>query len=188
MFVLLLIQLLITLLTVISFSPLHTHTQICRLTGASRVSRLSKAHRLSMITKNTSTKQLEKQLESLFSSNEMTGRGAKASTKVLDEVNEIITQLENNSNRIKNPIDSKLIDGCWRLIYTSSPGTNSPIQRSFTAFDGVTIYQIVNLVDTTKSYLSNNQPDVSNVVCFGKNGRLRVTALASTVSSNYSAA
>ena len=60
-------------------------------------------------------------------------------------------------------------------------GTNSPIQRTFTAIDSVSIYQIVNLINTNASFLPNQLPDVSNIVCFGDKARLRVTALASTV-------
>ena len=74
-----------------------------------------------------------------------------------------------------------MIDGCWKLLYTSSPGTNSPIQRTFTGIEAFSIYQVVNLINTTNSFLPNQLPDVSNIVCFGTTGRLRVTALASTV-------
>ena len=74
----------------------------------------------------------------------------------------------------------KGLDGC-KLLYTSSPGTNSPIQRTFTAFDGVSVYQVVNAIDTENSFLPDKLPDVSNTVCFGETARLRVTALASTV-------
>lgn len=34
------------------------------------------------------------------------------------------------------PTASPLLDGRWRLLYTSRPGTASPIQRTFTAVDG----------------------------------------------------
>ena len=128
------------------------------------------------------TKVTEQQLlKILENSEENKGRGAKLSANILGDIEEAIAKLESSTASIQNPIESPYIDGCWKLLYTSSPGTNSPIQRTFTAFDGVSVYQVVNVLDSTKSFLPNNVPDVSNIVCFGDTSRLRVTALASTV-------
>ena len=33
------------------------------------------------------------------------------------------------------PTDSRQLDGRWRLLFTTRPGTASPIQRTFTAVD-----------------------------------------------------
>lgn len=114
------------------------------------------------------------------------GRGAKLSGEALEIIENNINLLENGKS-IANPTSSPVLDGCWKLLYTSSPGTNSPIQRTFTSFDGVSVYQIVNTVNTKNSFLPDSLPDVSNTVCFGESTRLRVTALASTVTSNISA-
>jgi hypothetical protein len=109
------------------------------------------------------------------------GRGAKTSKETLDAIESAILTLE-GAQSVPNPTDSPILDGCWKLLYTSSPGTNSPIQRTFTSFDGVSVYQVINLFDTDGSFLPQKLPDVSNTVCFGDSARLRVTAIASTVS------
>lgn len=120
-------------------------------------------------------------LRILENSDAVGGRGAKLSPETLSKIESDINFLE-DARSIPNPTDSPILDGCWKLLYTSSPGTNSPIQRTFTSFDGVTVYQVVNTINTQNSFLPDQQPDVSNTVCFGDSARLRVTALASTVS------
>ena len=130
----------------------------------------------------SATKQSELNLLKILENTDVvTGRGAKLSAETLSEIESAILYLE-NSKSIPNPTDSEALDGCWKLLYTSSPGTNSPIQRTFTSFDGVSVYQILNTKNTKNSFLPDGVPDVSNTVCFGNNARLRVTAIASTVS------
>ena len=107
------------------------------------------------------------------------GRGARATIEEDILVKDLVKKLENLGTR-RSPTKSESIDGSWKLLYTSTPSTNSPIQRTFTAIDGFSIFQVVNILNTSNSFLAG-QPDVSNVVCFGNNARLRVTALASTV-------
>ena len=109
----------------------------------------------------------------------LNGRGTDASIQQTLEIETKIDQLERKIN-IENPTKSAILDGCWRLLYTSSPGTNSPIQRTFTSSDQVLIFQVVNLIDSKASFLEGS-PDISNIVCFSDIARLRVTALASTV-------
>ena len=121
---------------------------------------------------------IEKKLvESL---NSLDARGAKANTTTISLIDGYVSSLENFKG-IKSPVKSKEIDGCWKLLYTSSPGTNSPIQRTVTATSSVSVYQVINLIDTSNSFLDDKSPDVSNTVCIGDKCRLRVTALASTV-------
>ncbi|KAJ1440261.1 hypothetical protein B484DRAFT_323088 [Ochromonadaceae sp. CCMP2298] len=127
---------------------------------------------------NGKTAQAEEELARLLAISSAEGRGAQSSLETLDAIAATILILE-GANPTKEPVNSELIDGCWKLLYTSSPGTNSPIQKTFTAFNGVSIYQVVNLIDQTGSFLSGKR-DVSNTVCFGDRARLRVTALAST--------
>lgn len=72
------------------------------------------------------------------------------------------------------PAASPLIEGRWRLLYTSRPGTASPIQRTFTGVDAFTVYQEI-------SYDPDSTPKVNNIVDFGPSvGYLKVEAEAST--------
>ena len=116
------------------------------------------------------------------------GRKGLENDSLYGKIEELIAKLET----FQTSSDSfKLIDGCWKLVYTSTPGTNSPIQRTFTALDSVSIFQVVNAFNTSGSFLQDKEgqslPDVSNTVCFfiGNStspvARLRVTALASTL-------
>lgn len=124
----------------------------------------------------SSNSDIEQQLIDLLKT--VSGRGSKISDS-LPLINEKIDYLD-NARGIKNPSRAVELDGCWKLLFTSSPKTNSPIQRTVTALDGVSVYQVVNVVNTSNSFLPG-QPDVSNTVCFGESARLRVTALASTI-------
>ena len=113
------------------------------------------------------------------------GRGAKENndqSEVFRSIEASIARLEESTSDLKNynPITDD-IDGTWRLLYTSSPGTNSPIQKTVTGFSGVSIYQVINIKNRSGSFLKDKVPDVSNTVVFNDlDARLRVTALAST--------
>ena len=126
----------------------------------------------------------ETKLLQLLESDDVKGRGKISTTETSQTIEDLINKLELSSLSTAKPIQSPLLDGTWKLLYTSSPGTNSPIQRTFTASEKVTVFQVINLLQSKSSFLPNNQPDVSNIVCFGDSARLRVTALASTVSIN----
>ncbi|KAF2286291.1 hypothetical protein GH714_013313 [Hevea brasiliensis] len=52
----------------------------------------------------------------------------------------------------------RLIEGCWQLMFTTRPGTASPIQRTFVGVDFFSVFQDV--------YLRTNDPRVSNIVRF----------------------
>lgn len=113
------------------------------------------------------------------------GRGARLTELETQDITATIERLESKQagNNNYNPIAQPHLNGCWKLLYTSSPGTNSPIQRTFTSFDQVSIFQTINLKpynDPTASFLEPSLPEVSNTVCFGETARLRVTAMAST--------
>ena len=43
---------------------------------------------------------------------------------------------------LQAPTASDQINGRWRLLYTSKPGTASPIQRTFTGQDAFSIFQV----------------------------------------------
>lgn len=110
----------------------------------------------------------------------VSGRGRTASVEVQREIEQLIGILEDAGSAQKR--DDDVLEGVWRLLYTSTPGnTASPIQRSLTGFDGVAIFQVIDL--KRPSFLGNGLPTVSNTVVFGEGqSRLRVTALASTLS------
>lgn len=110
----------------------------------------------------------------------VSGRGRTASLEVQREIEQLIGTLEQAGLSQKR--DDNVLEGVWRLLYTSTPGnTASPIQRSLTGFDGVSIFQVIDL--KRPSFLGDGLPTVSNTVVFGEGqSRLRVTALASTLS------
>ncbi|OAY83119.1 putative plastid-lipid-associated protein 12, chloroplastic [Ananas comosus] len=72
---------------------------------------------------------------------------------------------------VPDPTSSSLIEGCWQLIFTTRPGTASPIQRTFVGVDFFKIFQEV--------YLRTDDPRVSNIVMFSDAiGELKVEAAA----------
>ena len=106
----------------------------------------------------------------------VTGRGKEGMTaETQTRFDAAVARLESpsNSTGIAQPSESPLLEGRWRLLYTSRPGTASPIQRSFTAVDAFTIYQEIILSNATT-------PRVNNIVDFGDTGYLKVEAEAST--------
>jgi len=71
------------------------------------------------------------------------------------------------------PTAAPELNGRWRLLFTSKPGTNSPIQRTFTSVDAFSIFQDITLD-------AERLPLIVNVVEFGEWGVLRVEAEANT--------
>lgn len=59
-------------------------------------------------------------------------------------MNEAVEALEANGG-IPEAASSPSVDGKWRLIFTTTPGTASPVQRSFVGVDGFAIYQDIDL-------------------------------------------
>jgi PAP_fibrillin len=105
----------------------------------------------------------------------LSGRGSSGSDDAKRKVNDLIAQLESSNGGVRGAACAASVDGIWRLIYTSTPGTASPIQRSFVGVDSFGIYQNIELYDLEKP------ATVTNVVDFGPSiGRLDVKALAST--------
>ncbi|KAL1343336.1 hypothetical protein AAHE18_09G222000 [Arachis hypogaea] len=73
---------------------------------------------------------------------------------------------------VPDPTKSNLIEGRWQLIFTTRPGTASPIQRTFVGVDFFSVFQEV--------YLQTNDPRVCNIVSFSDAiGELKVEAAAS---------
>ena len=114
---------------------------------------------------------LEKNLLSKLK--DVKGRGNLDIDLVTNEIESIIEELEESKGSLKDPIRQiKTLNGIWKLLYTSSPKTNSPIQRTITSYDSLSVYQNVDLL---------NKNCISNVVCLSEKARLRVSATISTV-------
>ena len=85
-----------------------------------------------------------------------------------------VKRLELIGESMQNKADNTNIDGCWKLLYTSTPtNSQSPVQKAFTTSSLFNIFQVVQINDVDK-------PIISNVVVYKQLGRLRVTALAAT--------
>ncbi|XP_057483872.1 probable plastid-lipid-associated protein 12, chloroplastic [Actinidia eriantha] len=123
----------------------------------------------------------QKELEDNFSFNEqenslvnaligIQGRGRSASPQQLQEV-ECAVQVLERLEGVPDPTSSNLIEGRWQLMFTTRPGTASPIQRTFVGVDFFSVFQEV--------YLQTNDPRVSNIVRFSDAiGELKVEASA----------
>ncbi len=80
---------------------------------------------------------------------------------------------QHDRHPVPDPTTLPAIDGKWRLLYTSRPGSASPIQRTFTGVEAFSIFQQIDLAGAT--------PRVNNIVDFGERfGYLIVQAEAST--------
>ncbi|GAV88454.1 PAP_fibrillin domain-containing protein [Cephalotus follicularis] len=99
------------------------------------------------------------------------GRGRSASPQQLNDVESAVKILEGLEG-IPDPTSSSLIEGSWQLMFTTRPGTASPIQRTFVGVDFFSVFQEI--------YLQTNDPRVSNIVKFSDViGELKVEAAAS---------
>ncbi|KAK4380704.1 hypothetical protein RND71_002566 [Anisodus tanguticus] len=98
------------------------------------------------------------------------GRGRSASPQQLQEVERAVKVLE-GSEGVSEPTSTSLIEGRWQLMFTTRPGSASPIQRTFVGVDSFSVFQEV--------FLKTNDPRVSNIVKFSEAiGELKVEALA----------
>ncbi|KAJ0872173.1 putative plastid-lipid-associated protein [Helianthus annuus] len=98
------------------------------------------------------------------------GRGRSASPEQLKAVERAVQALEANKG-VADPTSSSLIEGRWQLIFTTRPGSASPIQRTFVGVDLFSVFQEI--------YLRTNDPRVSNIVKFSDAiGELKVEAAA----------
>ncbi|KAF9587658.1 hypothetical protein IFM89_004490 [Coptis chinensis] len=89
----------------------------------------------------------------------------------LQDVESAVQALEAQQG-VSDPTSSNLIEGRWKLIFTTRPGTASPIQRTFVGVDVFNVFQEV--------YLRTEDPRVSNIVQFSDAvGELKVEAAAS---------
>ena len=73
---------------------------------------------------------------------------------------------------MQDPTNSPLLEGRWRLLFTTRPGSASPIQKTFVGVDAFTVYQEVLLSSAEKAR-------VNNIVDFGaKIGTLKASCFA----------
>ena len=72
--------------------------------------------------------------------------------------------------RCAAPTTLPSISGKWRLLYTSRPGSASPIQRTFTGVEAFSIFQQIDL--------ASEQPRVNNIVSQRRRARARGRAPA----------
>lgn len=101
------------------------------------------------------------------------GRGSQDLTlQRKEEFDAAVAQLEEEAG-VTAPTSNPGLNGRWRLLFTSKPGTNSPVQRTFTSVDAFSIFQDVSLD-------AEGLPLIVNVVEFGQWGVLRVEAEANT--------
>eukprot|EP01026_Neomeris_dumetosa_P078327 TRINITY_DN8468_c0_g1_i2.p1 TRINITY_DN8468_c0_g1~~TRINITY_DN8468_c0_g1_i2.p1 ORF type:complete len:429 (-),score=38.15 TRINITY_DN8468_c0_g1_i2:235-1521(-) len=123
------------------------------------------------IRKTLKQKQAEQELMDALEG--IKGRGQKGVDEEKSKrIDEVIQKLEDDGG-VKAPTKSQYLNGKWKLLFTSKPGTESPIQRTFTGVDAFQVYQEID-------FLSEQTPTVTNVVDFGERiGNLRVAALGS---------
>ncbi|KAL5707624.1 putative plastid-lipid-associated protein 12 [Ranunculus cassubicifolius] len=99
------------------------------------------------------------------------GRGRSASPQQIKDVESAVLMLEAQQG-VSDPTSSSLIEGRWQLIFTTRPGTASPIQRTLVGVDFFSVFQEI--------YLGKEDPRVSNIVKFSEAiGELKVEAAAS---------
>ena len=146
---------------VVAFIALGTIDAFFGFPGAKR----SAIKTLSIPKLDKATAAAEAQLLNILEATEaISGEATKLTEDQLGTIQNAIKLLEASKSGIQEPITSPLLDGTWKLLYTSSPGTNSPIQRKVTSTKGISVYQVVNLLDTTNSFLPDQLPDISNTV------------------------
>jgi PAP_fibrillin len=106
------------------------------------------------------------------------------SNRRLDENSQIQTLIEQLEGlpSIAQPAIAPQIYGVWRLVYSSSAATSSPIQRRAVNAQQFPIYQDIVLSDSTGNDSSSTRQTlvVKQIVKFAPNFILSVDALAST--------
>ncbi|WIA42374.1 hypothetical protein OEZ86_008379 [Tetradesmus obliquus] len=100
------------------------------------------------------------------------GRGASGMDVVNQELLNVAVEVLERDGGVPGPTTLPQLDGRWKLLYTSRPGSASPIQRTFVGVEAFKVFQEVEL--------TGDLPRVNNVVDFGWwLGYLKVEAEAS---------
>lgn len=108
----------------------------------------------------------------LDSVKDVAGRGKDGlSAEQQQQLDEAVAQLEQAGQGVEDPTTRPdLLDGRWQLLYTSTPGTSSPVQLAFTGTEAFTIFQEIMLGEVFDCR-------VNNVVEFGENARFTASSL-----------
>eukprot|EP00882_Tetradesmus_deserticola_P008847 GHRQ01009333.1.p1 GENE.GHRQ01009333.1~~GHRQ01009333.1.p1 ORF type:complete len:417 (+),score=153.00 GHRQ01009333.1:317-1567(+) len=100
------------------------------------------------------------------------GRGASGMDVSNQELLNVAVEVLERDGGVPGPTTLPQLDGRWKLLYTSRPGSASPIQRTFVGVEAFKVFQEVEL--------TGELPRVNNVVDFGWwLGYLKVEAEAS---------
>ncbi|TFJ80224.1 hypothetical protein NSK_008367 [Nannochloropsis salina CCMP1776] len=104
-------------------------------------------------------------------------REVQNSVQAQGRVSGLIKELE-AAKGIPKATTTREINGKWRLLYTSSDSTASPIQNTFVGNKAFAVYQDIDIAPSASSSAPGT---VTNIVDFGGAiGALNVQALAST--------
>ncbi|XP_062083870.1 probable plastid-lipid-associated protein 12, chloroplastic [Humulus lupulus] len=155
----------------ISHPPLEKCSSLVMIGAIGRRSKLIQTRRFALLDEQDQvsfTQEENSLIEALVGTQ---GRGRSASPQQLTDVERAVQVLEGLKG-VPDPTSSSLIEGRWQLMFTTRPGTASPIQRTFVGVDFFSVIQEV--------YLRSNDPRVSNIVKFSDFiGELKVEAIAS---------
>ncbi|MCJ1422692.1 hypothetical protein MMC29_000572 [Sticta canariensis] len=88
------------------------------------------------------------------------GRGKSGITEEQQQAFDRAASVLTADGGIQAPTSSGLLEGRWKLLFTTRPGSASPIQRTFVGVNAFSVYQDISL-DPDKP------PRVNNVVDFG---------------------
>lgn len=110
----------------------------------------------------------------LDSIKDVAGRGKDGlSDQQQQQLDKAVSTLEQPGQGIQSPTTRpELLDGRWQLLYTSTPGTSSPVQRAFTGTEAFTIFQEIMLAE-------GSECRVNNVVEFGGDARCAPSCVSS---------
>ena len=112
-------------------------------------------------------------------------RGAKGlSAEASAAFDAAVAALEASPRGVRDPAFSPLIAGRWKLLFTTRPGSSSPIQRAFTGVEAFSVHQEVTSAVVSPATGETLVPgSVTNVVTLGNAGTLRVVAATSTAAA-----
>ena len=95
--------------------------------------------------------------------------------ELVDKAVEALEQDGGVADRASSP----LVDGSWRLIFTTTPGTASPVQRSFVGVDGFAIYQDIDIFSEVRERASRRFVSCRVAACLSRTLRLHSDTTAS---------
>ncbi|GLC44333.1 hypothetical protein PLESTB_000481200 [Pleodorina starrii] len=177
----------------LGFDQKHSHAILIsvrrqRLCVAAATRTATKAT-TSSATRKLSVLELQQSEQAILAAlNGARGRGKEGLTPdQLSALTAAVEALEADGG-VADPTTLPALDGRWRLLYTSRPGSASPIQRTFTGVEAFSIFQEVQLQQPAQGQEQEGGgeeeeeegPRVNNVVEFGALGFLKVEAQAST--------